>query len=64
MIPCAQCGSLKSQIEHAKREGNQQKAATLTEVLLTHYAEVHQVERYPELPGSEKLFGKTVRLGK
>lgn len=64
MIPCSQCGSLKSQIERAKRAGDVQKVNTLTQVLLTHYAEVHQVERYPELPGSEKLFGKTVRVGR
>lgn len=64
MIPCAQCGSLKGQIERAKREGNQQKVSMLTQVLLTHYAEVHQVERYPEIPGSERLFGVTVRMGK
>lgn len=67
MTDCYTCRVLRSQIERARANKDMAAAARISQEMATHYTNYHQpreMQEYPELPGSEKLFGQRVRLGK
>jgi hypothetical protein len=67
MNACDICVNLRNIIETAKSQGDARKVMVFCRLLDTHEKDIHggQVASlYQELPGSELLFGKPVKLGR
>lgn len=67
MAECYTCRVLRSKIEQARRNREFEAVREISQEMSDHYAAYHQpreAQEYPELPGSEKLFGQRARVGR